>query len=104
MEQALQIGLWVAGTFFAIITGLLAWIGLQNREAKDSNKDAIKEFREAWLRHDDQLKEQQKEIHENSQYTRVAIELIKQEQKQGQERLKIFQENFLEYDKSKRRK
>ena len=103
MEEILQVALWIGGGFFAVITGLLAWIGYENKATKTDNKSAIKEFREAWLRHDDQLREQQKEIHENSQYTKVAIELIKMEQQQGQERLKIFQENFFGLSAKKRK-
>lgn len=79
--------IWTLGVFLAIITGLLSWIGF-----------LIKSDRELIIntqgKHETWILEQQKELNELSRTTSISIELIKVAQKQGDERLKVFQESF----------
>lgn len=99
LAQGLQIDwnpiLWVGGVFLAVISGLLTWIAVLIRQDKQEVNLRLE-------KHEDWILQQQKDLAEMSQKTTVAIELIKQEQKQGQERLKIFQENFFKYKEKKK--
>lgn len=88
--------LWVGGIFMAIITGLLTWIALLTRHDRSTITVRLDKY-EAWIL------EQQKELNELSKSTHTAIELIKQEQKQGQERLRIFREEFFTLSKKQRK-
>lgn len=90
MDEVYQIALWIGGVFLMIISGLLGWIAFMLKSDKDTIVFRL-EKHEGWI-----IK-QQEEIHEMSEKTSVAIELIKQEQKQGQERLRIFREEFFEH-------
>lgn len=93
--------MWIAGIIGTIISGLLAAIVMLLQSSKHESSNAIKDFREAWNKHDDLLREQQREIAETRQDTKVAIELIKVEQQQGWERLKTFEKHFFDADKKR---
>lgn len=95
MEEITTVALWIGGIFVAIISGLLGWIVIILRYDRSTIEVRL-EKHEGWI-----IK-QQEELGEWSKTTHTAIELIKQEQKQGQERLKIFQENFFDKKKGKR--
>lgn len=90
MDEIIQIALWIGGIFLLVISGLLGWIGVMLRGDQKVVNIRL-EKHEGWI-----LK-QQEEIRDNSEETKIAIELIKQEQAQGQERLKIFREEFFQH-------
>lgn len=71
---------WLSMAIGTIISALLASIVYLLKTGKEESKDAITDFRSAWNKHDDILREQQKEIASVRQDTKVAIELIKVQQ------------------------
>lgn len=102
--------LWVGGIFLTIISGLLAWIGILQMQGRKAESDARlfdREVRSQLLnrtdKHEAWILQQQKDLNEMSHKTTMAIELIKIEQKQGQDRLKIFQDNFFQHKKRGKR-
>lgn len=86
--------LWLLGIFCVIIAGLITWLW-------SLGKAYIGTIIETTNKHESWILEQQKVLSELSHTTNTAIQLIKQEQKQGQERLRIFQENFFNQKKRK---
>jgi hypothetical protein len=79
--------LWLFGVFCLIIGGLITWLWTLGRAY-------IGTIIQTTNKHEVWILQQQRELSEWSKTTHTAIELIKQEQKQGQERLRIFQDNF----------
>lgn len=69
--QLLQPVIWLLGSFGVIVSGLLGWIVLLLRSDKDGINLRL-EKHEGW-------------ILENNNYTRTAIALIEQEQKNNRE-------------------
>jgi membrane protein required for beta-lactamase induction len=55
--------MWVIGILGGVFTALLSVIVYFLKVGKEESNDAIKDFREAWNKHDDRLNKQQEEIH-----------------------------------------
>lgn len=94
IDQLVTVALWLLGSFGAVVTLLLSWIAVQGKNLRTDNRDAIKEFRESWVRHDVELKEHRKELHEMREDTKVSIELIKQEQQHNKKRFEFLEDKF----------
>lgn len=105
--------LWLFGIFSAIIGSLitLSWflgkayletiITSTNKQIASVNNQIVSVI-ETNNKHEKWILQQQKDMSDWSRKTDTSIELIKQEQKQGQERLRIFQENF-DFGKNKKK-
>lgn len=109
MEEASKIDwepiLWGAGgliTFFCtVITGLVTWLVMMYKDDKTTSQRDRAEFREILARHDErilncneEIKELAVEIKEIGTQAKASIEM-------GNERLKIFQDNFFTWKKKK---
>lgn len=101
LEPILYVAGGIVSFFMVVITGLISWIAIMFRAEKNASKEnsiAIinrADKQESWIM------EQQKELNELGRRTDTSIELIKLEQKQAQERLKIFQDNFFKFKRGK---
>lgn len=85
MEQASEIDwktiLWIAGGiftfFFGIVSGLLAWIGIMQKETKKIAFDKNLEQDHRLSNHDIKFEEHQGEIHELALQNRETLTIIK---------------------------
>lgn len=77
MEQIVEVGLWIAGAFMIIISGLLGWIGIMQRETKKTIFLKNEEQDERLSHHDIKFEEHQAEIHELALQNREVLTIIK---------------------------
>lgn len=77
MEEIVQIGIWIGGGFFLIFSGLLTWIGMNQREIKrmGAQKNIEQDIR--LDKHDEKFEEHQNEIHELALQNREMLTVIK---------------------------
>lgn len=68
--------MWVIGIIGGVFASLLSVIVYFLKVGKDESSDAIKDFRNAWNKHDDILREQQKEIHEIATNSKMQIAVM----------------------------
>lgn len=70
MEEIIQVALWIFGVFLMIISGLLGWIGIIQRETK-------KVIMEKNVEQDKRLDGHDDEIHELALQNRETLTIIK---------------------------
>lgn len=77
MEEIVQVGIWIGGGFFLIISGLLTWIGANQREIKRMGVIKNLEQDKRLDHHDERFEEHQNEIHELALQNRETLTIIK---------------------------
>lgn len=77
MEEIVQVGIWIGGGFFLIISGLLTWIGANQREIKRMGVQKNIEQDGRLDKHDEKFEEHQNEIHELALQNREMLTVIK---------------------------
>lgn len=76
-EGLIQIVLWIGGAFLIIISGLLGWIGIMQRETKSIIFQKNEEQDHRLDNHDKKFENQQEEIHELALQGRETLTIIK---------------------------
>lgn len=94
--QLLQPLIWVLGAFSVVVSALLGWIVLLLRSDRDGVNLRF-EKHEGWIL------ASQKEIQENSEYVKVTLAIIQEEQKNSKTHFERL-EKHLEQSKAKKRK
>lgn len=85
-QNTTQIVLWLAGGIGAVITGLITWIGIMQRESKEQNKEIITLIREKNTEQDDRLNKHDEKfdkVHEEIKTLAVSIAAGGRKQKKG---------------------
>lgn len=76
-KEIIEVALWIGGVFLLIISGLLGWIGIMQRETKSVIFQKNTEQDQRLDNHDKKFEEQQEEIHELALQGREALTIIK---------------------------
>lgn len=76
-SNIIQVGIWIGGGFFLIISGLLTWIAVMQRETKKIAFDKNSEQDQRLSNHDIKFDEHQQEIHELALQNREVLTIIK---------------------------
>lgn len=80
-KELLEVALWIAGAFMVIISGLLSWIGIMQRETKAVIHQKNNEQDQRLDKHDEKFDKVQEEIHALAVTAEKTLTMVKMKYK-----------------------